>query len=288
MATLEWQGLLEPKDDVHSLKQKNHHEDSACVPPMWAAIQQSPFWKERNLAAFSLLGSLGRYQDQMQTWQKMLDRCLEPSDQEAKYVKEQLKAFPRFAVDLPEDVVGPLQEKLQKAVANLWSSCRQGVCDGKLDTTVMGDMLAEASIAFQAPIFTCAQKELHELRLSATGEQKVASLVAALETLGQVMHEQGNPLPDVATVLERARQASGGEMSESQQREVQAVWDIPLLETKQAVDKREDFQEDANSQKLDVLAALSQWTKNHKESEKQVNHLKLIGLLPWSRPWRGG
>ena len=91
------------------------------MPALWTAILQNPWWKERSLASFSLLGSLGRYQDQMQAWQQLLQRKLEPTDDEVKYVKAQIRPLPRFVVDLPDDVVQPFTDKLCKAVRNFWS-----------------------------------------------------------------------------------------------------------------------------------------------------------------------
>ena len=42
-------------------------------------------------------------------------------------------------------------------------------------------MLAECAIAFQSPMFTVAQQELNQMMLSATGEQKIAALVASVD-----------------------------------------------------------------------------------------------------------
>ena len=94
-----------------------------------------------------------------------------------------------------------------------------------------------------------------------------------------MLHEQGNPEPDLATVLERARQASGGSMNDKQQQQVQELWDILFMDPRRAVETREQFSIDENNLRLDVLASLAQWSAVPGENDIKVKRLSLLSSL---------
>ena len=107
----------------------------------------------------------------MKEWEFLLQGKLEATDASTTKLREQLKPLPRFMLDMPEQVPASFEEPMKRKVANYWAACKSGLTEARLSATLVGDLLAEASIAFNTPLFGTFQAELNAVLVSQWREE---------------------------------------------------------------------------------------------------------------------